>query len=508
MAQTVSAPKKATIRGYDHELAYIMPHEELLLKMFGGGTRADGSQKYGPNGIKSFDPGDGQGDEGGNDNSGSGTGGGNNGGDTAGHGGMSVDPGIAASVTDMNDPFGFGGFFGGLGITDRGVAMSAFGTGVGIAASVGDRVGAIAAEAGLSVDEPTGVRGGDPNAFGGGDQGNDVGGSYESLMSALTENPGLQTFTAPNDYTKRVEGADNLVTRQRLFEIYQGLQSGMSEDRYNLSAADQKMLTETLGQYSNDNQSINWGSNIRSDMDAIRAVLESDQFQASVVDRDFGKLKGFNKTQADKYRDFDGDFGSGGFAEFIGANGYSDQVNADMDVFFGENDDLNKQLAQEFDFEGAFGDGRFWADIDARGVDRNSVNSFIDAYNGVQPVSSTDVYPIDVVSTDGDPTLVDDSNEVAPIDRLLLDTTTPADSTSSGWNLFDNITIPEIDWSSLDMPENPALSDQVASSVGGELDQDAARNDILSHIRNLPRRSTGGTQALAYDIGGSGINFL
>lgn len=102
-------PKHARIKGQDHELIYATEDEQDVLVKRGGGRNPDGSQVYGPKGVKAFpEPGMG----GGNDN---GAGSESTGGSTGGGEGNSSTGGPTGSD-------GYGG--GGVGNTDAESDMS------------------------------------------------------------------------------------------------------------------------------------------------------------------------------------------------------------------------------------------------------------------------------------------------------------------------------------------------------------------------------------------------
>lgn len=484
MAQTVTAPKKAKIRGYDHELAYIMPHEEQILALFGGGRHADGSQKYGPKGIKSFDPGDGQGDEGGGDPD-DGNGGYGGGGDTSGHGGMSVDEGVAASVTDMNDPFG--GAFGGLGITSRGIGMGSFGTATGIAASIGDMVGAIAAEMGFDVDEPTGVRGGDPSAFGGGDQGNDVGGSQEGIaafLQAVRETPGMTTAIMPDDPTKRIEGLDKLADRADIFGLYETARDSGENYGRTMTGDQRALLQKYMGDLADDNQSIDWGYNKAVDQRRMAELLNSDILQATIVDipqapvEDPANAAAVAASQPVEVGDpvyAPGGSGvSSGLFDFSqGGKLSSDDIMQAALGYANEHQDVMAAIQR----------GDYGSPTDIIGgamAHYNLSGQFENRGNYFQPKEAA--APVGGVPT---PTAAFDdyfANFTAQFDEILA-------------NLFD-------------VPDDSNKFDEGASHVADALAQEDDRNSISDHIRRLNTRPSRNNSSLSYDMGGAGLNII
>lgn len=128
---TVRAPKEMTIRGQEHELAYITPSEAELLKYFGGSGRMTSE------GIRAYDDGGDGGDGGGGGGGDGGDGGGDGpgGGDSSGHGGGDGSnqadgmggPGVGATGPDtsgMSEAIGMG-----FGPESPGYGPEAFGPG-------------------------------------------------------------------------------------------------------------------------------------------------------------------------------------------------------------------------------------------------------------------------------------------------------------------------------------------------------------------------------------------
>jgi hypothetical protein len=174
-----SLPRTAEILGQYHVLSYLTPEEQQMLHDAGGGLGLDGAQIYGPGGVPAFpEPGMG----GGNDHGGSGAGkgSGDKGGDSkADDEDDATDPGAAAVAASESPPAGspidkaiedFVKDFTLASLLEKAEAKAA-------------EVNQEARDRGISVTDGTGYSGpaGSPPgpAFGGGDEGNDVGGSQE-----------------------------------------------------------------------------------------------------------------------------------------------------------------------------------------------------------------------------------------------------------------------------------------------------------------------------------------
>lgn len=139
-------------------------------------------QHLGPRGIPSFNG------EGGQGGSSAGTSdssdyGGRTDPNPAGYGGSAAQDtgGFSQSIQDFA-----GRAFGANGWGGTGYGFGGLGVGVGAVTALGDIMGAIAAANGIAVDEPTGIRGGNPANFGGGDQGNDVGGASDQIYDYIS----------------------------------------------------------------------------------------------------------------------------------------------------------------------------------------------------------------------------------------------------------------------------------------------------------------------------------
>ena len=205
-----------------------------------GGLR----QHLGPRGIPSFNgvggPGGGSSGSGSSGGSGGGRGGGQPGDDD--HGGFGPAPG-----TGYGGPVGgVAGFGGGVmgadGTMGTGYGFGGLGVSLGGITSAGDFAGEVAADMGFGVDEPTGVRGGNPSNFGGGSQGNDVGGSMEGVGPPLARSlarpmegvgPPLASVIHNGMY------GDNPMLAYQLAQRYGMPEGGFGDMRF------QRMLDET-----------------------------------------------------------------------------------------------------------------------------------------------------------------------------------------------------------------------------------------------------------------------
>lgn len=138
-------------------------------------------QHLGPKGIPSFN-GEGGGTGVGADTSSSDYGGASDP-SPAGYGGSTAQD--TGSVSQSIQDFA-ASVFGNRGFAGTGYGVGFMGTIPGAITAIGDLLGAIAAERGVTVDEPTGIRGGDPSNFGGGSQGNDVGGVSDQIYDYIS----------------------------------------------------------------------------------------------------------------------------------------------------------------------------------------------------------------------------------------------------------------------------------------------------------------------------------
>lgn len=368
---------------------------------------------------------------------------------------------------------------------------------------------AAAEEAGIDVQDPT------TNGFGGAGPID-----YTTLLDAIEGGQDVD-LVLQDDFTKRIDSPENYAMRRQLSEIYTRARehsggSSLWDWREAGGDADAQFLQETFGNVYSGMDEDDWDWNQPGNVwRFLQGKLQDENFSPyAVVDRDFGKLAGFNKTLAGDYRDFLGDFSEGAFAEYATEAGIWDEVNAKRDTFFGENDDLNMALAQRYNYDQAFdGSGGFWAEMERRGEDLDSINSFINAFNGAAPVNA-DSLP-DVYSPTGD------SDTQSPAGGS--DTQSPAgggdvgyipdgyvDATFQPWTSYQapTFTLPDLDLSFLDVPAATSVQDEVASAVSDELQAQEDRVDILDHIIPLPTRTRRQTSGLSFDIGRSGINFL
>lgn len=325
------------------------------------------------------------------------------------------------------------------------------------------------------------------------------------IQSGLTSD-----LVLADDFTKRIDNPENYAQRRLLAELYNhslansGGGGELGDYRNGFSGGEPALILEQMfGQQPSGLGDDDWDWNQPNNAFRFLAQQLSDEDFApyEVVDRDFGALKGVNQALADKYRDFTGDFKGGTFSRFAETAGIGAEVDAFVDDWFGQNDDLNKEIAKKFDIKSKFGDGNLWKEVDERGIDRAAVQDFIDRTQGTGAYAN----PFDGTVTTL-PTAVDDtgyvrgSGDLPPgnvFDGGGTSTFTPADFASAFSDVFSQFTF--------DLPDLSALQPPQVSLGASKEEEDRAnlasmRFDLLN---SLQRRRMGSSS----DVSSVGLVF-
>lgn len=265
------------------------------------------------------------------------------------------------------------------------MAISSVAPGIaGLAIGFMSQARAAAEAAGISTADPTtnDMEGGSTNEI------------YNDILSTYQFGDETDLVLA-DDRTKKIDNPENYANRRLLADLFEysvNAANGASElGEFNSgwSGTDKgvaQFLQDQFGDVASgiDDNDWNWYQPNNVWKFLSKQLGDETYSPYAIVDRDFGTFRGLNMALDEKYADeFFGEFGNGEFGEFAEANGYTDEVNAFVDEWFGNNDDLNKALTTEFGYEGRFdGQGSFWNWVDESGIDRAEVNNFIDRYNG------------------------------------------------------------------------------------------------------------------------------
>lgn len=305
----------------------------------------------------------------------------------AGYGGSDV--GSGGSNPNIANVFGFG-------IPTSQIAISAVTPSiVGALVGVMSQARAYAESVGIDTDDPST---------------NDQGGGASDGMSVLGYDPrmldfylglnsdelaGLQWMVDTEDGQRRISDPSAFLKRQRIAQIVDTLnQGGYDEGAWRgptISNADAEFLRSVgiLGTQMGRNE---WDLYSRPDVlrDVLGNLLNDGSFLPyDLQARDFGHASGLNKALADQFG-YQGDFGEGGFGEWKGQQGadVQSQIDQFIDDWWGPNDDaFNRALAMEFGYQGRFGQGGFQEFAATEGITPEAIQTFRDRYYGTGPYS-------------------------------------------------------------------------------------------------------------------------
>lgn len=176
------------------------------------------------------------------------------------------------------------------------------------------------------------------------DQGGGMSDYLDFLATAEGGTTGL-TFTAEGDPTKRVDNADNYLTRERLADLV----NRMGKTR---SVSDEGGVRQDfqVGQWGEQDEAFiqSLGESVKGGLGALQerliGMLNDQSFApVSLVDRNFGTNAELNRFLGDRFN-FGGDFGQDSsykFADFTADNGIATgDVHSAIKDFYGSNPDI------------------------------------------------------------------------------------------------------------------------------------------------------------------------